>query len=217
MKIALAEAKKLQENIDCLLFVKTLNIVPYLHTDIDGIAPPNFIGKIVKVLKKMGYIYKNKGPHSYVFSNPKKNVEFELHFKIGLDGICYLKYEDLKISKLFHEVYNRILGEDFYFNIPDVYSCLLIELMRILDNKILYAHDMLELILLGLDSRVVRWLLDLPQTLVFPMLLTPKAYLRVLRYILPKIPLEINPLYIGGHIVHYASIRNRYTHPREIL
>jgi hypothetical protein len=94
LKIMLLEAKRLQDKLSQVIFVKTFDLLPYLHADIDGIIPMKSLSDTIRKLKELGYLCKKKDFHSYTFVNRKNNVEFDLNFKIGLDGFCHLMYEE---------------------------------------------------------------------------------------------------------------------------
>jgi hypothetical protein len=202
LKIMLLEAKRIQDKLSQVIFVKTFDFLPYLHVDIDGIISMKSLNDAIKKLKELGYLCKKKDFHSYTFANMKNNVEFELDFKIGLDGVCHLKYEDIKPLIMSHEVYNKLLGEEFLFNVPDVRSQIIIRLMNILDNKVVQVQDILELHLLGLKPREITYLLGSISP-PYPKILRPEAYVRVLNAVLPYTRLEIKPLEVAGHFIHY--------------
>jgi hypothetical protein len=202
LKRMLTEAKRIQEKLPQIIFVKTFDFLPYLHVDVDGIVSTEFLSEAIKRLEKLGYIYRKRGPHSYVFINVESDIEFELDFKIGLDGACYLKYEDIKPLTISHETYNKLLGEEFHFNVPDVRSQILIRLMNILDNKVVQVQDILELHLLGLKPKEIIYLLGSISP-PYPKILGPEACVRVLRAVLPYTRLEIKPLEVAGHFIHY--------------
>jgi hypothetical protein len=101
-----------------------------------------------------------------------------------------------------HEVYNKLLGEAFLFNIPDVRSQILIRLMNILDNKVVQVQDILELHLLGLKPREIVYFFGSVSP-PYPKILRPELYIRVLKAIFPYTRREIKPLEVAGHFIHY--------------
>lgn len=201
----LKEAIKLQRMFEYVVFIKTLSLVPYCHIDVDVIVPYNRIPEVSRYLRNAGYVFHSKSPHSFLYV--KSDVQIDLHYKIGVDGLRYIKAEEIMTTTLLHEVYNRLIGEEFPFRVPNLEYQRIICLMNILTNKFVRIQDVFELALLGLKTETLEHLLSLSSGQSFPKKISINTMINILKQISSKTTPEIDLRYVAKHIFHFGKLR----------
>jgi hypothetical protein len=126
--------------------VKTIFLIPYLHTDIDIIVDEADINKAVSELRRNGYHANRVLNAGYTLELRKGNVSIELHSKIVTLGMLRLSFKQInELVELSIDLYNKLLNKVRYWRCPSLPINYVLKLLDILDHKIITVADLLEL------------------------------------------------------------------------
>jgi len=126
--------------------VKTIFLIPYLHSDIDILVNEVEINKVISELRRNGYHVNRVLSGGRTIELRRGDISVELHSDISVLGLFRMTFEQVNEPvEISIDLYNKLLNKVSYWRCPNLLFHYITKLLDILDHKIITIADLLEL------------------------------------------------------------------------